>query len=532
MPKAKTTSFIFELPLQVNPQQEKALKKRLNAARMLYNACLCECLKRAKKLKQSDLYFQAKHLPAKVTIKGKQKVNQERKELFKQSREETEFSEYDLHGFSKGIRANSHFSDHIDAFTEQKIMTRAYQATNKYVMRSDGKGRPRFKGINQLDSVEGKSNGAGIRFVDGRIVWSKLELIPIFDNKDKYWVESHALACKTKYVRLLRREIKGRYRYFAQLVQEGYPLIKEKNAMGKGVIGLDLGPSLIAGVSEKKAFLNEFCTELNNVNKKVKKVQRKIERSRRLTNPDNYEPNFIKINANGNKIKKKGKVIKGAKKFIKSGRYLKKKIIATEANRKLAAYRKTLQGQLVNQVLTMGNDIRLEKINYRAWQKMFGKSVGHHAPGMFVSILKRKAESAGGSVTEVPVKHRLSQTCHCGSVEKKSLSARWHSCEKCNAYAQRDLYSAFLARFADAKDLNIHQAQKAWSAQESVLCRAMFELKETAKRRKFPSCFGLKEMDIQRLSGLHDEAESNQVEALPLFDFAIKSAKRGLASCQ
>jgi len=31
---------------------------------------------------------------------------------------------------------------------------------------------------------------------------------------------------------------------------------------------------------------------------------------------------------------------------------------------------------------------------------------------------------------------------------------------------------------------------------------------------------------------LHDEAESNQVEALPLFDFMIKSAKRGLASCQ
>jgi len=164
-------------------------------------------------------------------------------------------------------------------------------------------------------------------------------------------------------------------------------------------------------------------------------------------------------------------------------------------------------------VLAMGNDIRLEKINYRAWQKMFGKSIGHHAPGMFVSILKRKAESAGGSVTEVPVKHRLSQTCHCGNVEKKSRNMRWHSCKKCNAYAQRDLYSAFLARFADAKRLNIRQAHKAWKAQESVLCRAMFKLKETAKGRKLPSCFGLSEMDVQRLSGLHDEAESNRFKA-------------------
>lgn len=34
----------------------------------------------------------------------------------------------------------------------------------------------------------------------------------------------------------------------------------------------------------------------------------------------------------------------------------------------------------------MGNDIRLEKISYRAWQKMFGKSIRHHAPGMLKSL--------------------------------------------------------------------------------------------------------------------------------------------------
>ena len=88
---------------------------------------------------------------------------------------------------------------------------------------------------------------------------------------------------------------------------------------------------------------------------------------------------FIKLNSNGKKIKKKGNVIKGSKKFFKSGRYLKKLIELTEANRKLKAFRKTLQGELVNRVLAMGHDIRLEKISYRAWQKMFGKSVGHHA---------------------------------------------------------------------------------------------------------------------------------------------------------
>tara|TARA_Y100000814_G_scaffold257686_1_gene206947 strand:+ start:677 stop:859 length:183 start_codon:yes stop_codon:yes gene_type:complete len=60
----------------------------------------------------------------------------------------------------------------------------------------------------------------------------------------------------------------------------------------------------------------------------------------------------------------------------------------------------------------------------------------------------------------------------------------------------------------------------------------MFKLKETAKGRKLPSCFGLKEMDIQRLSGLHDEAESSHFEDLQLFDVRINSVKRETVSCQ
>jgi hypothetical protein len=41
---------------------------------------------------------------------------------------------------------------------------------------------------------------------------------------------------------------------------------------------------------------------------------------------------------------------------------------------------------------------------------------------------------------------RLSQTCHCGWVKKKARSQRWHGCP-CGASAQRDLFSAYLARF-------------------------------------------------------------------------------------
>ncbi len=88
----------------------------------------------------------------------------------------------------------------------------------------------------------------------------------------------------------------------------------------------------------------------------------------------------------------------------------------SETQRILAEHRESLHGQLVNQIISMGDEIKLEKLSYRAFQKMFGKSVGMRAPGMFVSMLKRKA------VTEFPTcTTKLSQVCLCGQVKKKSL---------------------------------------------------------------------------------------------------------------
>jgi len=45
-----------------------------------------------------------------------------------------------------------------------------------------------------------------------------------------------------------------------------------------------------------------------------------------------------------------------------------------EVDRKQAAHRKSLHGLLVNQTLTLGKNIKTEKVSVRAWQKIFGKS--------------------------------------------------------------------------------------------------------------------------------------------------------------
>ena len=526
MLKAKTPSFVLELPLKASPKEIKTLNKRLEAARQLYNACLGELLKRARKAKGSEAHKKALSMPKNIKNgKGKMIINPERKITFKKAVTMSGFSEYAIHHFSKNIRKACHIKDNLDAFTEQKVATRAYEAVNEYFFKKRGK--PRFKGINQMASVEGKSNASGIRFKDGFIYWKGLKLKPIYDKKDRHGVEAHGLACKTKYARLVKRTIKGKTKYVVQLIQEGFPRIKDKNSPGNELVGLDLGPSTIACVGETSAFLDVFCSKLETIYDETKGIQIELERSRRQTNPENYELDFVKQNQNGKKLKMKGKVKKRVR-FSYSKNYKEKRDELSELNRQLAAYRKSLQGKLVNDVLRIGKHIKLEDISYKAWQKMFGKSIGHRAPGMFVEKLIRKAESAGGSVQKLPLKNRLSQTCHCGNVVKKSLSTRWHHCQ-CGVKAQRDLYSAFLAKFAD-NGIDISQAKQAWTSEEALLDCAMSVLNETAIGELRLASFGLSKRKDQRQSGLRSKGVSDKIESHSSLSSA-KIYERDLVNC-
>jgi hypothetical protein len=56
-----------------------------------------------------------------------------------------------------------------------------------------------------------------------------------------------------------RKIIRGKIRYYAQLVCDGKPYQKEGNQVIQGKIGLDLGPSTIAEVSNTGAKLDLFC---------------------------------------------------------------------------------------------------------------------------------------------------------------------------------------------------------------------------------------------------------------------------------
>ncbi|OGP38206.1 MAG: hypothetical protein A2X93_04670, partial [Deltaproteobacteria bacterium GWC2_56_8] len=467
MSKATTPSFILELPLKVSPSQEKILASRLEAARQLYNACLGEALRRLSLLKESKDFRKVLELP-----KGKEKT-----EAFKALNEKHGFSEYSLHSFAVATKNSCFIGNHLDTHTTQKVATRAFKAVKEYSFKKRGK--PRFKGKGQFDSVESKTNKSGIRFREGEILWSGLELPCIFDPKDKHGVEAHGLSCKTKYVRIVRRRIKGKNLFYAQLVQEGLPKQKAKNLIRDDTVSLDIGPSTVAIFTGNHAELKQFCEELVPMNKRIRMLQRKLDRQRRANNPENY-------NEDG--------TIRGGKKLFWNSfnRYLETRAEISELFRRQAEYRKSLHGRLINRILAHGKHIKTEKLSFRAFQKMYGKSIGFRAPGMFMSLLARKAESAGGGVEELNTrKLKLSQTCHCGSIIKKPLSQRWHVCE-CGVKAQRDLYSAFLGYHVKEDILDTSMAAMSWEGVEPLLQQAVSRLIQSANEGMiYPQSFGL-----------------------------------------
>jgi transposase len=416
--RADQLTFVCELPLVVDATNERVLLSRLEAARQMYNACLGEAMRRVKLIRQSKDFNRARSLKPN---------HSERKVLFKRARERYDFSDYALHSYVTRLR-HSWLGDHIDSNTAQKLATRAYKAVEKVLF---GKAKKvRFKGKNQMDSVEGKSNKSGIKWKGEVVEWGGLKLATLITSNDP--VILHGLNSKVKYVRLVRRKISGRNRFYAQLVCQGKPFIKPKNRLGVGDVGIDIGPSTIALVGESVASLQQFASELEFEAAHIRRLQRKMDRSRRATNPDNYNSN--------------GTVKKGKKQWNISNSYLKTRNSKANLEPKLAAHRKSLHGELVNSIISHSDVIKLEKLSYKAFQKLFGKSVGKRAPGMFVSHLKSKAERAGGQVVEIPTHStKLSQTCQCGRVKKKTLKERVHRCE-CGVVAQRDLYSALLAK--------------------------------------------------------------------------------------
>jgi putative transposase len=461
MAKSSTASFVVELPLIVAPKDARLLESRMLAGQRLYNAVLAEALTRLTLMRQSKVW--------QATIKTPK--SQQRNKQLQQTQKDVGFTEYALQSFATQTKNNAQWQSRLGAHETQKIASRVWKAIFEYqIGKRVGalkRGKPRFKGRHRpLHSLEGKNNQAGIRWKPdaASVEWNKLRFSVKIKDTD-YLAE--ALACPTKYCRILWRNINGKRRWYVQLIQEGLAPQKWDFFASGLTVGLDIGPSTIAIISDTAVGLEKFAPSVEQPWQLMRVLQRQLDRSRRANNPANY-------NANGT-------VKKGAKRWVKSAQYLATQAQLAQLERKLAASRKRDHGELINKILGLGNVVRTETLSYRSFQKNFGRSIKQRAPGAFIQQLNRKAESAGGKLEKLNTwALKMSQYDHVSDAyEKKTLSQRFHRAGK--SVVQRDCYSAFLAQHATGNTHDLPQLNKSWVVAEPLLRRARLCINESVK---------------------------------------------------
>lgn len=372
-------------------------------------------------------------------------------EQIKEIRKQYGMSEYSFYKDVK--RLQHHFSENIDSFTAQKIVSTLWSAYEKLFFGNGNK--IHYKKYSTLNSLEGKSNSTGIRFKNDAILWNGLKM-PVVINYNNYY-ESQALKSEIAYCRIIRKFVRNKYKYYVQIVFKGTPPIKVDNEtgevkhyIGEGDVGIDIGTSTIAYSSATDVKILELADKVQNIENQKRRLLRKMDRSRRATNPDNYNKDGT-IKRNSNK-----KIV-----WNKSNHYIKYQDELKELYRKQSDVRKYQHECLANQIIELGDTIYVEKMNFSGLtkkstktekndkgrfkrKKRFGKSIANRAPSMLLSIIDRKLSYYGKRLIKIDTwGAKASQFNHFdGTYNKKRLSQRWNDFN--GIKVQRDLYSAFL----------------------------------------------------------------------------------------
>lgn len=278
-----------------------------------------------------------------------------------------------------------------------------------------------------------------------------------------------------------------------QIVFKGNPPVKVdtetgeiKHRIGTGDVGIDMGTSTVAISSQSDVKILELADRIQNIENQKQKLLRKMDRSRRATNPENYNEDGT-IQKQGNK-----KVI-----WNKSNHYIKYQNELKELYRKQADIRKYQHECLANYIISLGNKIYVEKINFAGLQKRskntekndkgkfkrkkrFCKSLTNKAPSMLLTIIDRKLRYYGEKLIEINTfEAKESQFNHFDETyTRKPLSQRWNDFN--GMKIQRDMYSAFLI-------MNISKDLKS------------FDMNKCTER--FENFYRLHNLEVNRLTG-------------------------------
>ncbi|MBQ6520210.1 MAG: hypothetical protein IJI14_15960 [Anaerolineaceae bacterium] len=389
----------------------------------------------------------------------------------------------------------------------QKEADRVWTGVEK-VLYSNGE-QIHYKRLDDFDTISGKSNKNGIRFDPKTLMFTWMGntyycKIPRTMSIE-YLLES--LERKISYCDLKRLMFPNGWKYYLSITLEGTSPLVHEHADG-GTSGIDIGTSTVACVSSDKLFLEILARGVERYETEISRLSREMDSSRRLTNPDRYNPDGTYK-----------KVSKGKWNFSKNYRKLKRRF--KSLNRQRFAFIECSHRNLANEMIRHSIHFIVEKMNFQslakraketkleakpklivnkkgvarvtrkcAKKKRYGHSILSRAPSLFLNILEGKACQYGGELSRVnTTKFRASQYNHVSdtytpagrSIREKQIG---------DTTVQRDLYSAFLLSNSDSslEHADRERCSAGFAKFVKLHGELIAEMKASGISRK--SCFG------------------------------------------
>ena len=368
--------FVMELPLRVEKYQADILNKRYEQLRQLYNYVQGKLLRQYRYFEQMREFQDCKTFKAKrefikahpFHING---VLGRNKKLL-----DIHFDEYGILGFvaklgQKPIGSGKTYTDTgISSTILANLSANIWSAWNKklYDYRADRISFKRYGGLNTFGcgKIVQKKDGEVKEYFPGLVLRlecmeldikingklgknAKFITLPILHNPKHADYEMWALKGgidSIKVLTVVRRLVRGQYKYYLQMTIEGEKPQKGRE-LGKGKVGIDLGPTTVAVSGENIASIDKLAAKCDDIQAEITRLARKIDRSRRANNPQNF-------NEDGT-IKRGIKLV-----WHDSKRYKELRREMAELQRRQAAIRKLQHIDRANKLLKEGDTFIVE----------------------------------------------------------------------------------------------------------------------------------------------------------------------------
>jgi putative transposase len=264
----------------------------------------------------------------------------------------------------------------------------SFQTFFRRRQRGETPGYPRFKGRGWYDSFTYPQWRGGTKFREGRLMLSKIGSIRVSADRPLHGTPK---TCT------IRRRVDG---WYACIVCEYEPCPWPETGRS---VGIDLGIESFATLDTGERIPNP--RPLKHAQRRLKCAQRRLSRR-----------------------------VKG------SNRRRKARVLLAKAHLRVQRARLDFGHKAAHDLVSRYDTIHVEKLNIRGMLKNhpLAQAISDAGWGLFLAVLRSKAESAGRRVVEVDPRYTSQDCSACGGRVPKKLSERWHSCPYCGFSCHRD----------------------------------------------------------------------------------------------